>query len=62
MAFEGEMTDPSGNTTAAFNAVGEIERKDWGLTWNVPLEGGGVLVSEKLKLEFDVEAGLETST
>jgi polyisoprenoid-binding protein YceI len=62
MAFEGEMTDPYGNTKAAFNAVGEIERKDWGLTWNVPLEGGGVLVSEKLKLEFDVEAGLETST
>lgn len=62
MAFEGEMTDPYGNTKAAFNAVGEIERKDWGLTWNVPLEGGGVLVSEKLKLEFDVEAGLETAT
>jgi hypothetical protein len=37
----------------------EIERKDWDLTWNVPLEGGGVLVSEKFKLEFDVVAGLQ---
>jgi len=59
MTFEGMGTDPYGNTKAAFTAVGEIERKDWGLTWNVPLEGGGVLVSEKFKLEFDVEAGLQ---
>ncbi|MEX1135023.1 MAG: YceI family protein [Acidimicrobiia bacterium] len=60
MTFEGAATDPYGNTKAAFTAVGEIERKDWGLTWNVPLQGGGVLVSEKFKLEFDVEAGLQT--
>jgi len=61
MTFEGVGTDPYGNTKAAFAAIGEIERKDWGLTWNVPLEGGGVLVSERLKLEFDVEAELETA-
>ena len=39
-----------------------INRKDWGLTWNAALETGGVLVSEKIKLEFDVQlakAGLE---
>ena len=59
MTYEGTATDPYGNTKAAFTAVGEIERKDWGLTWNVPLEGGGVLVSDKFKLEFDVEAGLQ---
>ena len=59
MTFEGAATDPYGNTKAAFTAVGEIERKDWGLTWNVALEGGGVLVSEKFKLELDVEAGLQ---
>ena len=59
MTFEGAATDPYGNTKAAFTAVGEVERKDWGLTWNVPLEGGGVLVSDKFKLEFDVEAGLQ---
>ena len=33
-----------------------INRKDWGLTWNAALETGGVLVSEKIKLEFDVSA------
>jgi polyisoprenoid-binding protein YceI len=59
MTFEGAATDPYGNTKVAFTAVGEIERKDWGLTWNVALEGGGVLVSERFKLELDVEAGLQ---
>jgi polyisoprenoid-binding protein YceI len=60
LAFEGAATDPYGNTKAGFSAVGEIERKDWGLTWNVPLENGGVLVSEKFKIEFDIEADLQT--
>jgi polyisoprenoid-binding protein YceI len=59
MAFEGEGIDPYGNTKAAFTASGEIDRRDWGLVWNVPLEGGGVLVSERFKVEFDVEAGLQ---
>ena len=36
LTFEGVATDPYGNTKAGFNASGEIERKDWGLTWNVP--------------------------
>jgi polyisoprenoid-binding protein YceI len=58
--FEGVTTDPYGNTKAGFSAEGEIERRDWGLTWNVPLENGGVLVSEKFKIEFDIEAGLQT--
>lgn len=60
LAFDGATTDPYGNTKAGFTAVGEIERKDWGLTWNVPLENGGVLVSEKLRIEFDIEAGLQS--
>ena len=58
LSFDGVMADPYGNTKAGFTATGEISRQDWGLTWNVPLDGGGVLVSEKLKIEFDVEAGL----
>lgn len=33
-----------------------IDRKDWGVSWNAALEGGGVLVSEKVTLEFDVDA------
>ena len=60
LVFEGASTDPYGNTKVGFSAVGEIERRDWGLTWNVPLESGGVLVSEKFKIEFDVEAGIQS--
>ena len=59
MTFEGARTDPYGITKAAFTASGEVDRRDWGLVWNVPLEGGGVLVSERFKVEFDVEAGLQ---
>lgn len=59
MTFEGVADDPFGNTKAAFTATGSIDREDWGLTWNVPLEGGGVLVSKKLQVEFDVQAVLQ---
>ncbi len=59
MTFEGVADDPFGNTKAAFTATGSVDREDWGLTWNVPLEGGGVLVSKKLQVEFDVQAVLQ---
>jgi polyisoprenoid-binding protein YceI len=57
--FEGAATDPWGNTKAAFTGHTEIDREEWGLTWNVALEGGGVLVSKKVKIEFEVQAGLQ---
>ena len=60
LAFEGGASDPYGNTKAGFTATGEIDRREWGLEWNVPLESGGVLVSEKFKVEFDVEATLQS--
>ncbi len=60
LTFEGATMDPHGNSKAAFTASGEIDRREWGLVWNVPLDGGGVLVSEKFKVEFDVEAGLQS--
>ena len=41
---------------AGFSAEAEINRKDWGLEWNVALETGGVLVGEKVKLTLDIEA------
>jgi polyisoprenoid-binding protein YceI len=53
--FNGVATDPWGNEKAAFEAVGEINRTDWGLNWNASLEKGGVLVSEKIKLTLDVQ-------
>ena len=53
--FNGLATDPWGNQKAGFEATAEINRKDWGLEWNVALEGGGVLVSEKIKITLDVQ-------
>ena len=51
----GSARDPFGNLRVGFGAT-TVNRKDWGLTWNAALETGGVLVSEKIKLEFDVSA------
>ena len=52
----GSARDPFGNLRVGFEGAATINRKDWGLTWNAALETGGVLVSEKIKLEFDVSA------
>ena len=52
----GSARDPFGNLRIGFEGGTSINRKDWGLTWNAALETGGVLVSEKVKLEFDVSA------
>jgi polyisoprenoid-binding protein YceI len=59
-AFLGIITDPWGNAKAAFSASTEVEREAWGLTWNVALEGGGVLVSKKVKLEIEVQAAMSS--
>ena len=52
----GSAQDPFGNLRVGFEGATSINRKDWGLSWNAALETGGVLVSEKVKLEFDVSA------
>ena len=52
----GTAQDPFGNVRVGFEGATTINRKDWDLTWNAALETGGVLVSEKIKLEFDVSA------
>ncbi|MGA8208962.1 MAG: YceI family protein [Nocardioidaceae bacterium] len=52
----GSARDPFGNLRVGFEGSVTINRKDWGLTWNAALETGGVLVSEKIKLDFDVSA------
>jgi len=52
----GSAKDPFGNIRVGFEGDVTVNRKDWGLTWNAALETGGVLVSEKIKLEFDVSA------
>ncbi|GAB3198601.1 YceI family protein [Nocardioides hungaricus] len=54
--FAGSAKDPFGNLRIGFEGGTAINRKDYGVTWNAALETGGVLVSEKVKLEFDVSA------
>ena len=54
--YNGTALDPWGNTRVGFEGKAEISRKDFGLVWNAVLEGGGVLVGDSVKLEFDVEA------
>lgn len=53
--FGGVGKDPWGNTKAGFTLSGKINRKDWGLNWNAPLEAGGVLVSEEVKIHADIQ-------
>lgn len=53
--YNGVAVDPWGQTKAGFEAEAEINRKDWGLEWNVAIEGGGVLVSDKIKIQLDVQ-------
>jgi polyisoprenoid-binding protein YceI len=53
--FLGEVIDPWGNVRTVFSARGRIDREDWGLTWNMLLEAGGLLVSKEIALEIEVE-------
>lgn len=52
----GMATDPYGNLRAGFEGKAVINRKDWNVSWNAALETGGLLVSEKITLEFDISA------
>jgi polyisoprenoid-binding protein YceI len=54
--YTGAAVDPFGNQRIGLEGTTTINRKDWGVTWNAPLETGGVLVSEKVTLEFEVSA------
>ena len=55
-AFEGAAKDPFGNVRIGFEGSVTINRQDFGITWNAALETGGVLVSDKITLEFEVSA------
>ena len=58
VAFEGAVVDPWGNTRIGFAANGEIDREDFGLTWNQALEGGGFVVGKKVGIGIEAEAVL----
>jgi len=53
--YVGSTEDPWGGHRAIYSASTEINREDWGLTWNVALEAGGLLVSKKIRIELEVE-------
>ena len=53
--YSGVAKDPYGNTKAGFEITGKINRTDWGLNFNAPLETGGVLLSEEIKLNIGVQ-------
>lgn len=52
----GSARDPFGNVRIGFEGGVAINRKDWGLTYNAALESGGVLISDRVKLDFDISA------
>lgn len=54
--FEGVSPDPWGGTRVGFSAEGEINRRDFGLNFDVKIDTGAALVSEKIKIQLDVEA------
>ncbi len=58
VTFEGYVRDPSGADRAIFSAETQVNREDFGITWNMALEAGGVLVSKDVKLTIDIETVL----
>jgi polyisoprenoid-binding protein YceI len=57
--FFGMRLDPWGNRKLGFLASAEIDREEWGLTWNAVMEGGGLVAGKRVRLEIDVEAVLQ---
>jgi polyisoprenoid-binding protein YceI len=55
VTYEGTGRDPWGNERIGISATGEIDREDFGLTWNQALETGGVLVGKAIRIEIDAE-------
>ncbi|MGH7722585.1 MAG: YceI family protein [Candidatus Dormibacteria bacterium] len=51
----GAFEDPYGRTKATFSATAELQRDDWGVSWNQPLANGGFVVSKTIKVEIEVQ-------
>src|SRR6516164_7184615 len=60
--YLGHAADPWGGHRAVFTAAGTINREDWGLTWNMPLDSGRLLVSAQIRIEIELEAVLQTAS
>jgi polyisoprenoid-binding protein YceI len=59
VSFEGTGKDPWGGTRSSFSASGKFDRREFGLTWNVALETGGILVSNEVKIQIEAQAVLQ---
>ncbi|HXL20725.1 MAG TPA: YceI family protein [Streptosporangiaceae bacterium] len=59
LELNGFGPDPYGGTRAGFTATGEINRQDFGVTWNAAMEHGGVVVSDKVNINLEIEAVLQ---
>ena len=57
--FHGISPDPWGGTRAGLSASGEVNRKDFGVTFDIPMEGGGLVVGDKVQLNLEIEAVLQ---
>jgi len=57
--YLGYAADPWGGHRVVFTAAGTVDREDWGLTWNLPLDGGGLVVSKEIRIEIELEAVLQ---
>src|SRR5438874_12993243 len=56
VVYSGQAKDPMGNMHAGFSGYTTINRKDWGLSWNVALDTGGLLVGDQIKIALEIEA------
>lgn len=54
--FDGAGSSPTGDERISLSAATEVDREDWGLTWNMALETGGVLVGKTVRIELNVQA------
>ncbi|MDQ3708846.1 MAG: YceI family protein [Actinomycetota bacterium] len=59
VSYLGQLSDPWGNTRAAFSATTQLDRESFGMTWNQALEAGGVVVGKTLNIELEIEAVLQ---
>ena len=56
LTYEGSSVDPYSQTRVGIDGSGSLNRSDWGLTWNVALEAGGLMLSDGIDLELDISA------
>ena len=59
LEFNGAVTDPWGKTRAGFTATGQLNRKDFGIVTDIPMDGGGVVIADKIAIHLEAEATLD---